>query len=79
MINLVEKSPGDFCLLCGGEPAVFGVFVPETPEKWGGKQGKARLFRYCLCQKCHEKPDKAERAEKIIRAELAGGGVTNAE
>lgn len=75
---LTQKLPSDFCLLCGGPPDVIGVFVPETPETWGGIKGKMRFIRYCLCLKCHQKPDAPARAEKIIRAELAGGSVTNA-
>ena len=71
--NLNELLPGDFCLLCGGKPAVIGVFVPEKPEKWGARAGKLRMLRYCLCKKCNEKKDKAELVEKIIRAELIGG------
>jgi len=65
---------GDQCLLCGAEAAVIGVFVPKDAEKWGGCKDKARLFRYCLCAKCNDKLDKAEKVEKVIRAELAGGG-----
>ena len=64
----------DFCLFCGGAPDVIGVFVPEDPELWGGRKGKKRIFRYCLCEKCHELPDVPERVEKIIRAAFAGGG-----
>jgi len=76
---LAQKLPSDFCLLCGGASDVLGVFVPEEPEAWGCFKGKGRIFRYCLCSICQKKPDAAERAEKIIRAELAGGGVTHAE
>ena len=53
---------------------MIGVFVPEDPELWGGRKGKKRIFRYCLCEKCHELPDVPERVEKIIRAAFAGGG-----
>ena len=76
---LTENLPDDHCLLCSGEPSVIGIFVPQDPQRWGATGGKTRIFRYCLCQKCGERPDKAERAEKIIRTALAGGGVTHAE
>jgi len=67
-----------FCLICGGSPDVIGVFVPQDPEVWGSIQGKGRIFRYCLCSKCHSRPDTPEQVEKIIRAELVGGGVNRA-
>lgn len=73
--DLKKPRPGDFCLLCSEEPSFIGVFVPQKPEAWGGDTGIPRLFRYCLCSKCHKKPDTAENVEKIILAELAGGGV----
>ncbi len=76
--NLVSMCISDeVCLLCGGERAVVGIFVPNDTEAWGAPKGKNRLIRYCLCSKCYERPDKAERAEKIIRSELSGGGVIN--
>jgi hypothetical protein len=75
--TLIQKLPSDFCLLCGGVPTVTGVFVPETPETWGGIAGKKRIFRYCLCSKCQEQIDTPENVEKIIRSELFGGGVIN--
>jgi len=77
--DLKKPRPGDFCLLCSGEPSIIGIFVPKEPETWGGIKGKGRIFRYCLCSNCQKKPDAPERAEKIIRAALAGGGVTHAE
>ncbi len=72
--EIIERLPSDACLLCGDIPGVVGVFIPDDPASWGGSAGKA--FRYCLCSKCHQRPDKAERVEKVIRHELAGGGVT---
>jgi hypothetical protein len=77
--DLKKPCPGDSCLMCGGAPAVIGIFKPDDPKAWGGLDGKTRLFRYCLCSKCHARPKTPEDAEKIIRAELAGGGVTHAE
>lgn len=73
--DLIEKNHGDKCLLCGGPPAVVGLFVPEAPEKWGAAHGKDRFFRYCLCQKCSETADARGRVEKVIRSEVAGGEV----
>lgn len=75
---LTENLPGDHCLICSGNPVTVGIFIPEKPASWGAISGKGRLFRYCLCQECSEKTDTAERVEKIIRAELAGGGVNHA-
>jgi hypothetical protein len=76
---LSHTLPSDFCLLCGGAPDVIGIFKPEEPLKYGATPGKTRFVRYCLCSKCHGRPETPEKAEKIIRAELAGGGVTHAE
>jgi hypothetical protein len=75
---LTESRPGDSCLICGEVPAVIGIFKPEEPETWGAPAGKTRLIRYCLCVKCHGKPETPENAEKIIRGELSGGGVKDA-
>lgn len=72
--EIIERTPSDACLLCGEAPGVLGIFVPGEPSAWGISAGKA--FRYCLCSKCHQRSDKMERVEKIIRHELAGGGVT---
>jgi len=69
-----EPRPGDFCLICGGIPETVGVFVPENSGVWGAPEGKTRIMRYCLCAKCAKKKNIAERVEKIIRAELSGGG-----
>jgi len=76
--ELNKPRPGDFCLICGNAPAVIGVFVPEAPEIWGGTGGKSRFFRYCLCKKCQGQSNTPEKVEKIIRTELAGGGVNHA-
>jgi len=77
--NLIKPFVGDHCLLCGGAPDVIGIFKPEEPIKYGAAPGKSRLVRYCLCSKCHGRPETPERAEKIIRAELTGGGITHDE
>jgi len=71
--DLKKPCPGDFCLLCGGNPEVIGVFIPKEPSTWGGAPGRSRLICYCLCSSCQNKPDAPIRAEKIIRAELGGG------
>lgn len=71
--DLIIKHPSDFCLICGGAPAIVGIFQPEESGAWGGMKGKARFFRYCLCVDCLNLPDKEERVEKIIRHELTTG------
>ncbi len=73
---LTREIGGDFCLLCGGKPSVIGLFVPENSEAWGGCKDKVRLFRYCLCKRCNKKSDRAERVEKVILSELAGGKIS---
>ena len=77
LLRLLNRIPGDHCLLCGGVPEIIGIFQPEHPQTWGASPGKARLIRYCLCASCHLRPDTPERAEKIIRSELSGGGAIN--
>ena len=71
--DLKNPQPGDYCLVCGGTPAVIGIFKPEEPEAWGAAPGKIRLIRYCLCNRCHGRPQTPEDVEKIIKAELVGG------
>lgn len=73
-ILTLKPLPGDFCILCGGKPDVIGVFVPEDSESWGAPKGKTRIVSYCLCTKCAKGGNVQERVEKIIRAELSGGG-----
>lgn len=68
--TLKDSRPGDRCLLCGSNPEVIGVFVPENPEIYGGIKGKTRLIRYCLCARCHSKQGAAEIVEKVIYSEL---------
>ena len=78
LANRIEKLPLDICLICGAPPTIIGIFLPENSESWGAPIGKTRLVRYCLCNKCHGRPDTPERVEKIIQAELAGGGLHDA-
>jgi hypothetical protein len=73
MLN--KPRPGDACLLCGAEPSVIGVFVPEAPQKYGAVKGKKRFIRYCLCSQCHSKQGTPENVEKGIQAELSGGAI----
>jgi hypothetical protein len=73
----MNRTSGDFCLLCGGGADVIGVFIPDDPQKWGAAPGKTRFVRYCLCEKCKCKNDTPEKVEKVILAELSGGGVTH--
>lgn len=77
--DLKKPLPGDSCLVCGEPPKIIGIFTPTSPQNWGALPGKSRFFRYCLCSECHKEPDTPEKVEKIIRAELAGGGLTHAE
>ena len=73
--ELIQAQPGDHCHICGGAPEIIGIFTPDDPGAWGAPDGKTRLFRYCLCEKCKARSDTPERIEKIIRAELAGGAI----
>lgn len=77
--EITNSRPGDRCIVCGGSPDIIGIFRPSEPVRWGGAVGKTRLIRYCLCDTCHGRPETPEKAEKIIRSELSGGGVTHAE
>jgi len=72
-LELRKPQPGDHCLICGAAPTIIGIFKPDEPLKWGAATGKTRLISYCLCSKCHGQSETPEKAEKIIRAELAGG------
>jgi hypothetical protein len=76
--EMTKSQSGDRCLVCGADPAIIGIFVPEEPVKWGAAGGKTRLIRYCLCNKCQGWQDTPENVEKIIRAELDEGGIANA-
>ena len=63
------------CLLCGASPPAYSVlFLPEKPEAWGGKPGKARALAYALCARCFALPDKAQHVEARIMASLVGSG-----
>lgn len=78
-LNEINKPrPGDFCIICGANPAVIGVFVPDKAMAWGAAKDKTRFIRYCLCGECVKKPDIQGQVEKIIRAELVGGNVNHA-
>lgn len=77
--EMIKPRLGDHCLVCGAHPNVIGIFTPNDPILWGAPQGKTRLIRYCLCKKCKGLPEAPDTVEKIIRAELAAGGVTHAQ
>ena len=70
--TLKNPRPDDFCLLCGANPSVIGVFVPENPQEYGAAKGKNRFIRYCLCSQCYSKQGTPENVEKVIMAELSG-------
>ena len=76
---VLMSLPSDACLLCGGKQEIVGIFMPTVSEVWGAPPGKVRYIRYCLCSECYKMPDITERAEKIIRHELSGGGINYAE
>jgi hypothetical protein len=73
--DLKKPLANDFCLLCGGKPFFVGIFVPANPQVYGAAEGKTRLIRYCLCDTCKEKSDTPGKVEKVIFAELIGGGI----
>ncbi len=65
-----QPRTNDHCLICGSQPDMIGMFVPNDPEAWGAAPGKARLIRYCLCARCAADPTAPERVEKIIQHEM---------
>jgi len=77
--DLRKPRPGDSCLLCGEKPCIVVIFAPDDPVAWGASGGRGRVFRYCLCSNCKGRPDTPEYVEKVILAELSGGGVINAD
>lgn len=77
LCDIHKPITGDKCLLCGNAPSVISVFVPDNPQRWGAAPGKTRFVRYCLCEKCKGKKDTPIRVEKVILAELSGGGATH--
>lgn len=68
--EITAPHPGDLCLVCGATPEIIGIFTPEDQAAWGAPSGKSRFFRYCLCSKCKERRDTADKVEKILRAML---------
>lgn len=67
-ITILQRA--DLCICCGAPAEIVGIFTPENQTAWGAPSGKSRFFRYCLCAKCKEGRDTADRVEKIIRAML---------
>jgi hypothetical protein len=63
------------CLLCGTVPPdMQGIFIPDKPERWGGKPGKRRLLGYALCAQCKTLPEIRLHVEACIMAQLVGRG-----
>jgi len=62
-----QRTP---CLLCGGRPVYAGLFIPKEPIPLGAPEGKNRMIRYFLCQKCFDRGQQATNdAERKIMAE----------
>jgi len=76
--NIIQPFSGDRCLLCGGRPYCVALFAPVNSQLWGAAEGKTRILRYCLCERCKSKADTPGRVEKALWAEMAGG-ITHAE
>lgn len=72
--DYIEALKNEKCLVCGGTPSVVGVFVPDDPSRFGAPEGKSRVVKYILCQRCADDPTTPDRVEKIILSEMAGGG-----
>lgn len=54
------------CILCGDEPFVIGIFVPNSKSKgeFCCPDNKERCIFYTLCEKCYKQPEK-DRTEKV--------------
>jgi hypothetical protein len=57
-------------LLCGRPPHVTGLFGPWDSQRFGAPPGKVRLIRYHLCRRCSRLPDRPERVEAKLLADL---------
>lgn len=68
--KLKKIWPKDYCLLCGEKPEYVCIFLPDDPQLFGAAEGKQRLIRYCICEKCKEEPGSAERADKVLLSEI---------
>jgi hypothetical protein len=68
--ELARIFPSDFCLICGGVPAITGAFIPDDPISWGSPEGKTRIVLYQICKGCLESKEIQEKVEKVIRYEL---------
>ena len=68
---LFDLQQRNACLLCGGVPLYGGVFIPKDPLAYGAPEGKTRMIRYFLCQKCADRGQQAtDDAERKIMAEI---------
>ena len=73
MMADLHRTGKDRCLLCGRRPFVMAVWLPtaDACRKLGVPAGEVRSVGYCLCKKCHRRPDWTSRAEERILAEAA--------
>lgn len=65
------------CFLCGHEPgpgecAVVGVFIADEAhqKRVGAPPNKTRMMIYLLCADCHEHPERNQRVQEKIFAEV---------
>jgi hypothetical protein len=70
IISRAKKSP---CILCGGQPDNWGVFVPDGKENqglYGAPAGKTRALFYSLCDSCKATPGCLDRVENIMLLDI---------
>jgi hypothetical protein len=66
--NRCTPDGGRACLLCGGEPDMANLFIPEDQRRIGAPARKTRVIIYLLCAACHRRGDCLERVEeKLLR------------
>lgn len=65
------------CKICGHSPTPLkpnttGAFIidPDKVHRFGGIPGRPRVIGYSLCASCMRLPDKVQRVEDIIEAEV---------
>jgi hypothetical protein len=68
LMDRLQRSGRDKCLLCGRRTSFMGVWVPtaSTCGELGAPAGKSRLVAYALCRKCQRRPDTPRRVEETI-------------
>jgi hypothetical protein len=68
---------GMTCCVCGGSPAIAGVFIPR--DQAAKPPGKRKTCWYLLCQSCLALPDREAQVEAALRRHLASHLVATAE